>query len=451
MPWPPRNFAPAQIDALFAAQRENDPLGHRLHTACAAVALAGISLPTTLAEWAMVPLCVCFLVRMISHHAILEPLWREPVAWLTLAFCALVGASVIWSVALEGPQTRARWVDDVGPLRFALMVPLLWPVLDRRAWLIAAILVGVGLAMASQALHALGLTLNLPALTWPRQPGRVSGWLDPVVAGSLLAAAAGMLLALTLGVRSARTCGLSALALALTLVAVLATGTRGAWIGCALALVAGLVVITAPIRPFRRVVAVWVLAGVLAVAAGAAGWFLAGDAVRQRFHTGVSEVSTALERDDYASDTGARIAMWKWAVRAVGHRPILGVGAGGYRPWVVRTIRAQSPTQTDDTLARTLPHRHAHSWFLHTAAITGLAGLLVLSALFAAALKSAVRAPARPRETALGLAPALGLLGLFGAGIFDTITVNQQTAALFWALVALSLASRPAAPQRTTS
>jgi hypothetical protein len=41
--------------------------------------------------------------------------------------------------------------------------------------------------------------------------------------------------------------------------------------------------------------------------------------------------------------------------------------------------------------------------------------------------------------------PALALVGLVCAGLFDSVQVNQQTAYWMWLLVALCMAWRPAA------
>ncbi|MBY0398295.1 MAG: hypothetical protein K2X91_17760 [Thermoleophilia bacterium] len=89
-------------------------------------------------------------------------------------------------------------------------------------------------------------------------------------------------------------------------------------------------------------------------------------------------------------------------------------------------------------------HALAHSWYLHTLATTGLLGAALLFGALILAIRSGLRGPrdgARP--IGYDAAPPLGLIGLAAAGLFDTITINQQTAFLFFVLFALCLPTRP--------
>lgn len=411
---------PAEVDALFDLQRRSDPLGTRLHLALACIALVLAGFPTTFVDWAMLPLAACCLVRLITHFRVLGPLFWDPVARLTLALAAWAALSRFWTAG-----AAADWLGDFQSFRFAPAIVLLYPVLDRRRTLILALALGLLCGQASQWVHFTGVRLHLPALQWRRFDDRVSGWWDPVVAGSLLCAALG----LALGARSERTPARLA-GLALTLFSLVITGTRGAWIAAgALIGVAVAVVLAFPgarepgrAPAFRRSAALALaLVPILIVAA-----VLASPALRHRLERGVHEARAAITAGNYDSDTGRRLAMWKEAAAEFAAHPLRGVGAGGFLPYA----RAHA---ADPSLP--LPHAHAHSLYFHTGATLGAVGLALLLALLVAAMRSA-----RPHDP-WTLTPAL--LGLALAGLFDSILINQQTANLLFILLALSVRYRP--------
>src|SRR6185369_17706507 len=92
----PRPLAPEQVRQLFAQQRAGDSLGHRIHLT---LAVAGCFLGmgfTSLAEWAMLPVLLCFLVRMTGQHRVLEPLAFDRVLRPFLLWAVWVVASVLW-------------------------------------------------------------------------------------------------------------------------------------------------------------------------------------------------------------------------------------------------------------------------------------------------------------------------------------------------------------------
>ena len=490
VPW--SRQTPAEIDALFARQRTADPFGLRLHewAAIAACVLGGF--PTAAVTFAAGPVLLIFLVRMITHHRVLGPLWWEGVVRAMVAWSAWLALSLLWSA------DRRLGTDEVGTLAFGLLVPALYPVLDRRPVLVRAVILGLFCGVASQGVHILGRRLHVDALTWHRLPGRDSGWWDPVIAGSLLCALVGLTGAsLWLG-RSVRERLFGALGVVVALAALALTGTRGAWIGGAITLgagaSAGLVSRLGSLRsrphadPPSGVRApgsgarAWIVPFLLAVAAvSIAAWLVNRPALRQRVEAGVNDVRAALESGNYTTDTGARIAMWEWAYAAWRCHPVVGVGAGGYRAWVHHQAQmhhmAQEPTVVGEagaaaeTAETPCPHRgpitgggsrvhaHAHGLWPQVAATTGTIGVAIMLWLLGSAIVSGVRPQRRAsdatsegaidgaatQETALDRAgPPLALVGLAAAGLFDSISVNQQTWYLAMVLVALCVSRRPA-------
>jgi O-antigen ligase len=356
------------------------------------------------------------------------------------------------------------------------------------------------------------VALNTHWINWGRLPGRISGWWDPVVGGSLLTSFLGIALAIaaaaTTNVRRAAA-GFVVLA---ALAGIIVTGTRGAWIGGILTLGVGVLVIVwcraftragGQATPRRRAAIAGALALTCAGIVGASAlavWTV--PSLRARLDDGRREVRRTLHQADYTTFTGARLAMWEWALAAWRCHPIVGVGAGGYQAWVreqtTLALAQESrelagsggvevpsimrpclpreklgpivvePNTTSDyrrgwgrpLFARELVHAHAHGVWPHVAATTGTVGLaLLVWLLLVPMLRPAVRLFARPfmqapragepHSTApaaadpIPLVCALGLVGLLAAGLFDSISVNQQTWYLASVLLALGVTGRP--------
>lgn len=437
----PRRLTPEGVDALYRAQRERDALGVRIHEWLAMGACVAGMGPTSVADFAALPLLICFLVRMTGQHPILEPLGRDRVFWCAMAWAAWAYLSMLWSPARAlAPGTRT-WLDDIQALHFVVLPLLLQPVLDRRAWLTMAIMTGLGLAQIMQLLHLIDVRTGMIGLPFDRDPTRVSGWWDPVVGGSMLTAGLGMWLAILIGARTTRGWIVGVIGASVTLLGVLMTGTRGAWIASFLlvpAVVGAGIWLARDRTQFIRRVGVLMVIGIVA---GGIAWATVGASIRERVELAVSDVRGTIERKDYKSDTGLRIAMWEWAIAAGKTHPMVGLGSGGYQPWV----RSQTKETARELGAPFNParrvHAHAHSMYLHTFATLGLVGVGILLAMLATSVWSGLRTHAEAHATAL--APAMGIVGLLLAGLFDSVTVNQQTSFLLFALIALCLQHRP--------
>lgn len=446
MPW--IRQSPEEVDALFAGLRARDPFGHRLHLGAALAGCFFAGFPTTWLEWAWWPALAVCAVRLISHHRILGPLFWELPVRLTVAWVAWGALSLVWTAG-----TQREWLHEWGVARSALLILALWPVMNERRWLIAALAAGVAVGNLSQLGHAIGKAAGIEWLVWPRLEGRNSGWWDPVVGGSILCAALGLHLSgsvLGQGVRQ-RTVG--AVMCLVTVSAIAATGTRGAWIGAAG--IVCLVMVVAGLRWWRASAGsasgarhagagrILCVTAVLAAIGGAGVWLASGETVSQRVRETRQEFARAMD-GDYSTFTGARLAMWGWAGRAFWSHPGRGVGVGGYRAWA-ETEAAQRGAEQGQA-PRSLPHDHAHSMAFHAAAVTGIVGVGLLGGLLLASVWNGLREFGGSIVYGYDAAPAMALLGLACAGMFDSIQVNQQTAYWMWLLVALCMRRRPRLP-----
>lgn len=400
----------------------------RIHTLCALITLLCLTGPSTMTELALIPALFAFLIRVQRHWRTWGALIFNPVAVLLLLWIAWSLIGLIWS------PDRSQGLSELGAVRWAAVAIVLWPVAERRAWLLAALIAGFHLGQLTQLAHGLGVVFDIPALRWNRMPGRWSGWWDPVVGGSLLTALVGLHLpAAAWGRGWWRVAGL--LGSAAGVAGVVATGTRGAWL--ATAALVGLVCIAACWRSAHRVRTVGILLLLVAVTGGVVG-VVGGQGLKTRVQDGVREVSRALEAGDYSSDTGARLGMAFWAWEAASTHPIAGVGTGGYRAWV-----QEAPINPAIDAARHRIHAHAHNSLLHIAATGGAVSILLALALFGFALHSAARFVPGDGPPGYRDGPLFALLGLALVSAFDAIHINAQTAALLGALVALRLSNRP--------
>ncbi|MEM1330471.1 MAG: O-antigen ligase family protein [Planctomycetota bacterium] len=415
----------ASAQSAFDRQHTRDELGTKLHLLLGCLALLCAAGPNSVAELGLIPLVLYSFVRLNNTWRTFGGFFRQPAWWCILAWCLWQWVAVLWS------EDTAEAIDQAGATRFALLPLMLWPVLDRRGPLLASLCAGFLIGHLAQLGHASGVEW----LTRDRLPGRNSGWWDPAVAGSLLMVPLGMHLASALhGAgrwRLVGVCGVGITALAL-----LATGTRGAWLASTALLPIALLLAAWQVRPRRRLLrpAIALVSAVLI--GGTLALVVAGDGIRQRVEEGRAEVASALESQDYETSTGRRVLMYRVAWEAFIAHPIVGVGTGDYAAWGNEQMRAE-----DRGGARVLAH--AHCGPLHLAATQGLIGLALAGV---ASWLVFTGATARP-PSALGgyeRGPALALVGLLLVSAFDAIQVNAQTALMLGILAAFATTRLPA-------
>ena len=449
-PISPTGAVAAEIDAAFDRQRRFDALGYRIHLAVAIAMCVLICGPILSVQIAVAPPLICFLIRIWGIHPLEGYFGRTALARLLLAWAAWCLLSVAWSM------DRAQTVAEMTDLRWVAAPFMLWAVLDRRRWLVAAL--ATGLMVGSAAAWGRELWPETFGIVARARADRVSGWWHPVVAGSLLTAGLGLHLpAAMLGRGRVRIVGI--IGAAAMGAGVLATGSRGAWIGSTALVAATLVWAVmhaarargADVR--RAVVRIVAGVGVAAVVVGAAA-LAAGDgvtgALKRRLSRGVEEVRAALQEGDYASDTGARIQMAIWAAEAFAERPLHGVGMGAYRAWV----KGHLAEQGIDPATRNV-HGHAHNAVLEIAATLGGVGLGLAAAIVIVALRGELRRAREAAESALAgtgsgsawaaydLGPACALVGMVLVSPFDPVHLNAQSAPMLWTLIGLCATGRP--------
>lgn len=420
--WPPPG-EPRSFWALHAWVRERDPLGHRVHTALAALYLLLLPLATMPKEPAFALLLLYALLRLRHTWRLYSALLREPLTWALLAWAAWQAASMLWS------REPVEGFDEFQAMRMLATPLLIWPILDRAPKLIAAFLVGLFIMNLVQVSQLAGW---IPI----DDPGRHGGWLHPIQTAALCLAAACWHFAAALWSRGTIR-WLSFIGLAAALGGLLATGSRGPWIAAVVTLPLEAIVLMVRRPSLRRVgfmvVAVSLLLLVIAVVT-------ARQPILERIDRSVQELQQASAQQDAATSGGLRLAMWSWAYDMFRAHPIKGIGAGSYGVArqelpAYRELLQRQP-QDADYFNRT----HPHSIYLYALACTGVIGAALLAIVLVILIRQCWRD--RPdHEYADG--NFFVLVSWLLGGIFECYNLEGTMMGLFGLLCAVTMRLRP--------
>jgi O-antigen ligase len=358
--------------------------------------------------------------------------WRAVVMGLAHP---LLLAMVVWTAwraisLLWSPDVPAG-VDRIDKMRFVWNIPFLLPLAPMVGALAVGLVGGFFVYNLSQVSHALSRAGMDWLPQWDRMPNRNAGWNEPVAGGTNLCAALGLHLAAALHGRRGWAV-LGGVGTVITLAAILATGTRGAWIAAAGLLVIACVAGAWKVRWTARRAAVAGMVGLVVLGAGAAvGWKVAAPrALEAR-----EELRQVFEDRDFSSYTGTRLLLMWWAVQAFADHPVGGTGEGGYEPWV----KANLTRRGIDHAHRTHTGPHPHNTLLQPLANTGIIGfgLYALVLLIMARLAWVARLHEHPYAAGVPWA----LLGLFMACMFEVMHMNTHVLAMWQLLMGLAVAA----------
>ncbi len=394
--------------------------------------------PQSSVELAGIGIAVLALMRLPWGWRSTLALFKTPLCWCALAWMAWVSLSLIWSA------DRDHGLQELGAFRWIYIGLGLWLIMDRRGWITLALAAGFAVACVVQIGDWIGHANEIKSLAWnhpPRPEGtpvRASGWwYQPAIGGTLLVAALGLHLpAALMGRGWWRLLGLAGCAL--TVVGLALTGARGAWLSSAAlaAIVAGWALVQGVRNATRatclRRLCVASAAGVVIIGAA---WIGVGDKISQRVGAAQADLRRVIDEKDFNSDTGGRLLMNWWAIEIAREHPVMGVGAGGYKAWVLENLERRG---IDPSERRVIGQ--AHNTLLHAAATTGLVGVALCVLTFGVALWGSARAPGGAMDWgSYDAAPFFALLGLCLVSVFETLHVNSQTAAVVTFLMALAV------------
>ena len=207
-----------------------------------------------------------------------------------------------------------------------------------------------------------------------------------------------------------------------TLLPLLLSLSRGAWIGCGLAFLYLLVAL----REARRAL---IVVGVpLAIVAAIVGSFAPSSPEIRVIGERARALTAISPYDD-------RPAIYREAERQIRANPLVGVGPGNYPVASARALFADATVAND----------HAHNLWLTWAAESGLPAVMLILALAVSVGRVAHRAGkiagARSRRDRAVLAGIVAsLLAVLGQGVFDYLLRNAVLFMTVWMLIGLALA-----------
>lgn len=413
------------------AMRRADPLGDRIHLGLAMLAGLVVGSNTAPCEFVFAALLVCWVVRLLKIWSWGGRIFGQGLARMLAVWSVFAVLSLAWSV------NPGQGGEELLRIRFVLLPLLVYPVADRARPIITCFLLGVAAIHVVQLMQYLGLFSSFVD-AGRHNMERFRGLNHPVASGNLICMAACIYVAglLAPGGRDGRTvarratCGVG---LALSVVGLLATGSRGPWIAAACVLPLEAVVLAARHRTARRGL---VIGAIVVTVVGALSWPWLGSSVRDRVALGYSEVRNVLDAGDYASHTGARILMMRTAALLAAEHPIIGAGGGSYKDEAVALAGRFIDASAD---AEQLIHNHAHNLWLHEAATRGLIGVALAAGVFVMGIRAAWQ---RSRRNWMMDGVGWSVLVLAACGMFDHPMITQNCSFALMLLLSVCMTDR---------
>jgi len=154
--WPPPKkgdeFASERVSELLEYGAKRDPIGDKVHTVFACIFMFCLPLATAPASISMAILFGYSVLRLPTTWRTLTPLVTSSVYWSILAWAIYSTISISWS-----SDKTMGWDHASSMWLMAMPIPvLLWPVLRKWKWFIAAGLAGVFLQNMFQLSEIVG-------------------------------------------------------------------------------------------------------------------------------------------------------------------------------------------------------------------------------------------------------------------------------------------------------
>ena len=357
------------------------------------------ALPLAYAPPSWRPALLAPLIRTLPHVLASELLF----SWRAI-FQLLVGAGIFWSVrvAFRGRSIRPLALALAGGVGCLVVLGIA----EQASLVDLSFYRSIGAEIFDLRLHSLFFH---------------SGWLAQYLVVATPFAAAGLLA----GGTWSRRAGFALVGL--TLVALLFTQQRGAWIAAASQLALGLVVLGRRILFQRRTL----LVGLLLVATVLAGVVV----IVSTDSTLASSIGSRL--DPRALDLSGRARVWERSLNASSKTGFVGSGIGTFGAEYGRLYPCVEGGHCWLT---------AHNTYVHTLFERGLPGLLALAMVVIAAATLLRRAISRPQSSSSGKL-AFGLaLSLAGAAVYGLVQYLFFLESIEWLLWMLFAAATLVAP-----
>ena len=427
--------------------------GNDVHLAIAMLHLFTLPLATAPSAVTLIMLLVYSTIRLHDTHKSYDRFFAQPMPWAFAAWAAWIAVTIAWSV----DPSEGR--EELGTMRYALLLFALWPLRDRTSWLIGAALMGVAAQNLAQLLEALDWVNVRPQ---DARSFRVGGLIHPIQTGMWCVAALCWYASAIL--MSRKHLPLLLIGAGAAAAGLFVSGSRGPWLAGVVTL--PLFVLVAAIAvPAARRRALLLTVVVVIVGAIASALPAVRGAVEERVDSAVQEYRAAVDDQAYGNAVGLRVGLAGWARQIGAERPLFGQGAGSFETHLAElpdfqaavdriTITEKEKAKGSEPLRKKVRERekkrlerkqdfirraHAHNSALHLYATTGLIGVALAGSLLLIIFVGAWR------NRASGLfeagTPFVVIAWLIGTQ-FDTFHLNGHLFGLICLCAALAMRRR---------
>ncbi|MBM4113766.1 MAG: O-antigen ligase family protein [Phycisphaerae bacterium] len=432
--------AAAPWSQLLDDAERRDPLGHAIHLGVALLFLLLMPIGTAPANILSLPLLLITLLRWRAVGPIVVRLLRWPPVFPALALAAWMALSLSWS---EDPRLGSSLL---APMRVLLIPACLAPLLARRELLGGTLLAGILLEAAYQSIEYASNRLSPDFDGLGRfggfftDPGKASLWDAIGVCG-------GVALLLTL---PRRWCVAGAAIALLSMMGVIASGTRRQLAALAVVLPIMALAVLAVLPARRRRVLV---AALVVIVGGAALWPIVGTSISTRVRQTIAQLSDPQKPMDDGRLSSPVLGLvhfdlrafyWRASIDAWKREPFTGCGLGGTRSvtashdlrpqmevWLrqelTREYPARTPEENEADLQSRLVSTHPHSTWLQLLAETGVVGFVLGFVAWALAFAGAVRSAVRSSGGDPVALASAATLGLWAIGALFDASINSTT------------------------
>jgi O-antigen ligase len=386
---------------------EVDRFGDRIHLWLAAATLITLPMNGWIAGLTLGPLFAWSSLRTLFWRKYL-PTGPGEVLFPAIAWLGFLAISLTWS-----PDFNEGW-HQLWSQRWLLVVPMLWPLMDRWRLLLVFILLGCLAGTSLQTMQGFrewSDPQNVTISGFNSHPRTVAVWSAGAVVGVLGLYLAGTLRHWTW-----------LLACIPPILAIVMSGSRGGLLAVIIAVPVTLgIMFLAGFASKKR------LLGVLLVAViGVAGLLTFQNRIVPQFQKAVAS-GVAVIADEQASDI--RIVWWRSCLRQWRNHPLTGYGLGG----TATALAADPLLLQDDGLDRSHEEiavfNQPHSVYFQVLLEGGLVGVLLLTVLLGALIRVGLQ---RARSSPLGAVGVGGVIVWMVTAGFDAWHTQPQPLAFLW-------------------
>jgi O-antigen ligase len=386
---------------------EADRFGDRIHLWLAAATLITLPMSGWIAGLTLVPLFAWSSLRTLFWRKYL-PTGPGEVLFPAIAWLGFLAISLTWS-----PDFNEGW-HQLWSQRWLLVVPMLWPLMDRWRLLLVFILLGCLAGTSLQTMQGIrewSDPQNVMISGFNSHPRTVAVWSAGVVVGILGLYIGGILRTWTWLLASIP-----------PILAIILSGSRGGLLAILIAVPATIgIMLLVGLVSKKRLFSL-LLVGMIGVASLATFQNRVAPDFQRAITAGVTAVS-----DQQATDI--RIVWWQSCLRQWRNHPVMGYGLGGTASALETDPLLLENVRVNERLERIAVFNQPHSVYFQVLVEGGLIGMLLLTILLGTIIRVGLQ---RARSSPLGAVGVGGVIVWMVTAAFDAWHTQPQPLAFLW-------------------